>query len=127
MPRRRLTERDLLLEVARLTAALLLVIRRMDDPELKAEVADIIWPRDKAKGSASMNVTGARGLARRLPQNMRARIYGWGGMAVPALVAAGYVAHIAALHAVAAVVGAAVGFVARSNTPRRDDTWNTGD
>jgi hypothetical protein len=37
-------EADLLLEIARLYAALIRVVREIPDPQLKAEIADLIWP-----------------------------------------------------------------------------------
>lgn len=43
--RRPPTEVDLLDEVARLTAALIRVVNRIDDPVLKAEIAELVWPR----------------------------------------------------------------------------------
>lgn len=36
----------LLIEIARLTAALLLIVKTIDDPVLKAEIASLIWPTD---------------------------------------------------------------------------------
>lgn len=38
-------ERDYLLEIARLYAALIRVARSIDDPDLRAEVAELLWPR----------------------------------------------------------------------------------
>jgi hypothetical protein len=37
----------LLSEIARLTAALLIVVKAIDDPALKAEIAALIWPTHK--------------------------------------------------------------------------------
>jgi hypothetical protein len=38
------SEADLLTEIARLYAALIRVVRTIDDPVLKAEIAALIWP-----------------------------------------------------------------------------------
>lgn len=40
---------DLLNEIARLTAALLIVAKTIDDPVLKARIASVIWPIDTPK------------------------------------------------------------------------------
>lgn len=42
----------LLNEIARLTAALIRVVRRSDDPQLKAEIAELIWPPHPPQPSA---------------------------------------------------------------------------
>lgn len=41
-------EAALLTEIARLYAALIRVVSAIDDPQLKAEIADLIWPRPDA-------------------------------------------------------------------------------
>jgi hypothetical protein len=38
------SEAELLREIARLYAALIRVVRTIDDPQLKAEITELIWP-----------------------------------------------------------------------------------
>ena len=42
-------EAELLTEIARLYAALIRVVRDIDDPDLKAELAALIWPQQEAE------------------------------------------------------------------------------
>jgi len=50
-------EAELLLEIARLYAALIRVIRDIDDPKLKAELADLIWPPAPSPPKETMPLT----------------------------------------------------------------------
>lgn len=39
-------EAELLREIARLYAALIRVVRSIEDPALRAEIADLVWPKE---------------------------------------------------------------------------------
>lgn len=45
-------EAELLLEIARLYAALIRVVREIEDPQLKAEITRLVWPPPHTNGGS---------------------------------------------------------------------------